>query len=51
MWCRYYSRGGMSTEIEFQEVVSTAATEQEVLGTLAGRGIDTQKKVGNYILK
>lgn len=30
--------GGMSDEIVFQEVVSNSATEEEPLGTLAGRG-------------
>ena len=30
--------GGMSAEIEFEEVVSTAATTEEALGSLAGRG-------------
>ena len=30
--------GGMSDEIVFQEVISQSATEQEPLGSLAGRG-------------
>ena len=30
--------GGLSTEIEFQEVVSNSASGDEPLGTLAGRG-------------
>ena len=38
--------GGMSCEIEFQEVVSNSATESEPLGTLAGRGADSKKKGG-----
>ena len=38
--------GGISAEIEFEAVVSTAATAEEALGTLAGRGKDTQKKGG-----
>ena len=36
--------GGMSAEVEFEEVVSTAATTEEALGSLAGRGRDSQKK-------
>lgn len=36
--------GGLSTEIEFQEVVSNSANGDEPLGTLAGRGINTQKR-------
>lgn len=43
--------GGLSTEIEFQEVVSNSATENEPLGTLAGRGINTQKKGGKLHIK
>lgn len=43
--------GGMSAEIEFEEVVSTAATTEEALGTLAGRGRDTQKKGGRLHIK
>lgn len=38
--------GGMSAEIEFQEVVSNSATEKEPLGTLAGRGFSSNKKGG-----
>ena len=34
--------GGMTQWIEFEEVVSNAATENEPLGTLAGRGKTTQ---------
>ena len=33
--------GGTSQEIVFQEVISNSATEQEPLGTLAGRGVTT----------
>ena len=33
-------QGGMSSEIQFQEVVSNSATEGEPLGTLAGRGVN-----------
>ena len=36
----------MSAEIEFQEVVSNSATEEEPLGTLAGRGFASNKKGG-----
>ena len=43
--------GGMSCEIEFQEVVSNSATEDEPLGTLAGRGVDTGHKGGNLHIK
>lgn len=43
--------GGMSAEIEFEEVVSTAATTEEALGSLAGRGRDTQKKGGRLHIK
>ena len=34
----------MSSEIQFQEVVSNSATEGEPLGTLAGRGINVGQK-------
>lgn len=43
--------GGMSSEIEFQEVVSNSATTEEPLGTLAGRGINTTKKGGKLHIK
>ena len=43
--------GGLSTEIEFQEIVSNSATADEPLGTLAGRGINTQKKGGKLHIK
>lgn len=43
--------GGISAEIEFEEVVSTAATTEEALGSLAGRGRDTQKKGGQLHIK
>lgn len=36
--------GGMTQYIEFDEVVSQSATEEEPLGTLAGRGKDTTQK-------
>lgn len=41
--------GGTSQEIVFQEVISNSATEQEPLGTLAGRGITTDKQRGGHI--
>lgn len=40
--------GGSSAEIVFQEVVSTSAADQEPLGSLAGRGLDTNHK-GGYV--
>lgn len=43
--------GGMSAEIEFQEVVSNSATEKEPLGTLAGRGFSSRKKGGRLHIK
>lgn len=43
--------GGMSAEIEFQEVVSNSATEEEPLGTLAGRGFLSNKKGGKLHIK
>lgn len=43
--------GGLSTEIEFQEIVSNSASGDEPLGTLAGRGINTQKKGGQLHIK
>lgn len=36
--------GGSSLEIEFQEVISNSASEEQPLGTLAGRGIATNHK-------
>lgn len=38
--------GGASAVIEFGEVVSQSATSEEPLGTLAGRGYDSNKKGG-----
>lgn len=40
--------GGSSAEIIFQEVISTSAATDEPLGTLAGRGMDSNHK-GGYI--
>ena len=41
--------GGTSQEIVFQEVVSNSATEDEPLGTLAGRGVNAGKQKGGKI--
>lgn len=46
--------GGMSSEIEFEPIVSNSASNidgYEPLGTLAGRGINTNKKGGKIIIK
>lgn len=43
--------GGMSAELEFQEVISQSATLDEPLGTLAGRGKTTKEKGGHLIVK
>lgn len=43
--------GGSSLEIEFQEVVNNSGTEEQPLGTLAGRGTATNHKGGNVIFK
>jgi hypothetical protein len=43
--------GGSSSEIEFQEVVSNAATYDQPLGSLAGRGVDTRHKGGEIKIK
>lgn len=46
--------GGMSSEIEFEEIVSQSASDidgYEPLGTLAGRGINTTRKGGNIVIK
>ena len=43
--------GGSSLEIEFQEVINNSGTENQPLGTLAGRGIATNHKGGNIIFK
>lgn len=44
-------QGGMSSEVQFQEVVSNSAAEGEPLGTLAGRGINVGKKGGEITVK
>lgn len=41
--------GGASYEIVFSEVVSNSSTEKEPLGTLAGRGVETNKKGGRSL--
>ena len=43
--------GGFSSEIIFQEVISNSATENEPLGTLAGRGQNTELKGGTVKIK
>lgn len=47
--------GGMSSEIEFEPIVSNSASvasgEEEPLGTLAGRGFESNKKGGNITIK
>lgn len=46
----YY--GGMSQEIIFEEVISTSATGEEPLGTLAGKGrLAENKKGGKVVIK
>lgn len=41
--------GGMSSEVVFDEVVSNSATEDQPLGTLAGRGAERMVRGGNSI--
>ena len=41
--------GGVSQEIIFQEVISNSASENEPLGTLAGRGVTTGRQKGGHI--
>lgn len=43
--------GGMSAELEFQEVISQSATQDEPLGTLAGRGKTNGQKGGHLVVK
>ena len=43
--------GGSSLEIEFQEIINNSGTEDQPLGTLAGRGTVTNYKGGNIIFK
>ena len=44
-------QGGMSSEIVFEELVSTAETTDKPLGTLAGRGNLTDRKGGHIRIK
>lgn len=41
--------GGVSQEIVFQEVISNSASQDEPLGTLAGRGVTTGRQKGGHI--
>lgn len=43
--------GGSSLEIEFQEVVNNSGSEEQPLGTLAGRGVASNHKGGNIVFK
>lgn len=43
--------GGSSLEIEFQEVINNSGTENQPLGSLAGRGIATSHKGGKIMFK
>lgn len=43
--------GGSSLEIEFQEVINNSGTEDQPLGTIAGRGVARNHKGGNIIFK
>lgn len=43
--------GGSSLEIEFQEVINNSGTEDQPLGTLAGRGVASNHKGGNIVFK
>lgn len=43
--------GGQSAEIVFQEVISTAAAIDEPLGSLAGRGVDSNHKGGRITVR
>lgn len=42
--------GGLIRELVFQEVVSNAATDTQDLGTLAGKGIMSQKRKGGKLI-
>ena len=42
--------GGLIKELVFQEVISNAASDDEPLGTLAGRGVLSQKHKGGKII-
>lgn len=41
--------GGVSQEIVFQEVISNSSSQDEPLGTLAGRGVTTGRQKGGHI--
>ena len=43
--------GGYSSEIVFEEVVSTAESENQPLGTLAGRGAEQNAQGGNIVIR
>lgn len=43
--------GGSSAEVIFQEVISQSATADEPLGSLAGRGMDSNHKGGHIIVR
>lgn len=43
--------GGMSCEVEFNQVISNSATADEPLGSLAGRGVTNGQKGGHVIIK
>ena len=43
--------GGSSLEIEFQEVINNSGTEEQPLGTMAGRGLATNHKGGDIVFK
>lgn len=43
--------GGSSLEIEFQEVINNSGTEDQPLGSLAGRGVATNHKGGHIVFK
>lgn len=43
--------GGSSLEIEFQEVINNSGTEDQPLGSMAGRGTATNHKGGNIVFK
>jgi hypothetical protein len=43
--------GGSSLEIDFQEVVNNSGTDEQPLGTLAGRGLATNHKGGKIVFK
>lgn len=44
-------KGGMSCEIVFEEVVATAQTSEQPLGTLGGKGTVTNKRGGQIEIK